>query len=117
MTDSLYLPKKDVYQALSSLGYYCSQTAQAVFPDKQLPAIVFRVGDNSAEVDLDNDLGRQSITIIVDIFANDSKSASEVLAKADTAMRKLDYRLSYSADVPAPAGALYHIVSHFDTVR
>lgn len=115
--DKLFLPKKELYQALSSLGYYCSQTAQAIFTDKQLPAVVFRIGDNSVEVDLDNELGKQSITVVVDIFANDSMSASTALGKVEAKMRELGYRLGYSADVPQPVGALYHTVSHFETVR
>ncbi len=48
----MYLPKSDVYNSLKELNYYVSQTQPATFND--LPAIIFSVGNNTVDVDLDN---------------------------------------------------------------
>jgi len=69
------------------------------------------------DLNLDNEIRRQDITATVDVWADDSPTASRILGEVEAKMRSIGYRLSYSADVPAPAGALYHINCRFDTVR
>ncbi|MDL2235452.1 hypothetical protein LJC07_04760 [Christensenellaceae bacterium OttesenSCG-928-L17] len=113
----MFQPKPEIYAALKELGYYCLQGAQATFSDSEVPAITFRIDNNSTDVDLDNKIASQSITATVDIWADESPTASSILTEVEEAMRALGYRLSYSADVPSPAGALYHIQCRFDTLR
>lgn len=113
----MYQPKADIFAALKSLGHYCAQGGQAVFGDKQVPAITFRIGNNSVERDLDNEIAGQAITVVVDIWADDSVTATTILGEVEEVMRGLKYRLSYSADVPAPVGALQHITTRFETFR
>lgn len=113
----MYTPKAEIYEALNDLGYYCRQGQQAVFTDQQLPAITFRIDNNSVNLYLSNDIESQNITAVVDLWANDSPTTSEMLTEVEGVMRGLGYRLSYSADVPAPAGALYHTNCRFDTLR
>jgi hypothetical protein len=109
----MYLPKSDVYNSLKTLNYYVSQTQPTEFTD--LPAITFRVGDNSVNVDLDNNIISQDIEIIIDIWAEDSVTASQVLSQVEEVMRQNNYILSFSNDVPN-IGNLFHINNRFTTI-
>jgi hypothetical protein len=106
----MYLPKADVYDSLKALPYFVSQTQPAVFTD--LPAIIFSVGNNSVSTDLDGDIARQDIEIQVDIWAEDSVTASTVLSQVEKIMRSNFYIMSFSNDVPNVSN-LYHIVNRF----
>ena len=106
----MYLPKADVYNSLSALPYYVSQTQPAVF--NELPAIIFRVGNNAISTDLDGNILRQDIEIQLDIWAEDSVTASAVLSQIEEIMRSNLYRLSFCNDVPNVSN-LYHIACRF----
>lgn len=109
----MYLPKSDIYNSLKTLNYYVSQTQPPTF--EELPAIIFRVGDNSINVDLDNNIISQDIEIIIDIWAEDSVTASNVLSQVEELMRHNNYIMSYSSDVPN-VGNLFHINNRFTTI-
>lgn len=109
----MYLPKSDVYNSLRSLNYFVSQTQPATFED--LPAIIFNVGNNSIDVDLDNTIISQDIEINIDIWAEDSVTASNVLSQVEEIMRNNNYNMSFSSDIPN-IGNLYHINSRFTTI-
>ena len=106
----MYLPKSDVYQSLKTLGYYVSQTKPAVFTDT--PAITFSVGNNAVSADLDGNISAQEIEVLLDIWADDSVTASTVLAQVEELMRSNLYIMSFSNDVPN-AGNLHHITCRF----
>lgn len=106
----MYLPKSDVYNSLKQLNYYVSQTQPATFND--LPAIIFSVGNNALDYDLDNNIISQNLEIVIDIWAEDSVTASKVLFQVEEIMRKNLYKMSYSNDVPNN-GNLYHILTRF----
>jgi hypothetical protein len=109
----MYLPKSDVYNSLKELNYYVSQTQPATFND--LPAIIFSVGNNALNYDLDNNIISQDLEIVVDIWAEDSVTASKVLSQVEEIMRKNLYKMSYSNDVPNN-GNLYHILNRFTKI-
>lgn len=115
MSDTIYNPKTEVYSALSELGYACTQGSQAVFND--VPAITFSVTGNEPVYSLGKHIDGSRIEITVDIWANDSVTASNVAKEAELAMRNIDYLLTYFADVPSPQGALYHINMRFDGIK
>lgn len=106
----MYLPKTDIFNSLKTLGYPVSQTKPAVFAD--LPAITFSVGNNAVSADLDGNISRQDIEVQIDIWAEDSVTASTVLSQVEGLMRSNLYIMSYSNDVPN-AGNLYHTVCRF----
>ena len=106
----MYLPKSDVYNSLKQLNYYVSQTQPAVF--SELPAIIFSVGNNVLDYDLDNNIISQDLEIIIDIWAENSVTASKVLSKVEEIMRLNLYKMSYSNDVPNN-GNLFHILNRF----
>ena len=106
----MYLPKSDVYNSLKLLPYHVSQTQPAIFTD--LPAIIFSVGNNAVSTDLDGDIASQNIEIQIDIWAEDSVTASEVLSQVEEKMRSNLYIMSFSNDVPNISN-LYHIVCRF----
>lgn len=109
----MYLPKSDVYKSLKQLNYYVSQTQPATF--NELPAIIFSVGNNALDYDLDNNIISQDLEIVIDIWAEDSVTASKVLSQVEEIMRKNLYKMSYSNDVPNN-GNLYHILSRFTKI-
>lgn len=106
----MYLPKSDVYNSLKQLNYYVSQTQPAIF--NELPAIIFSVGNNALDYDLDNNIISQDLEIVIDIWAEDSVTASKVLSQVEKIMRLNLYKMSYSNDVPNN-GNLYHILTRF----
>ena len=106
----MYLPKTDIFNSLKTLNYYVSQTQPAQFND--LPAIIFKVGNNSVSTDLDNNILSQDIEVQIDVWAEDSVTASQVLSQVEETMRSNLYEMSFSNDVPN-IGNLYHIVSRF----
>ena len=107
----MYLPKKDILNILSTLPYTISQSSEAVF--NELPAITFRVGDNSVNLDLDNEIVYQDIVIIIDIWAEESLKASNMLSEIEALMRQNGYKLNFSADVPNVDKNIYHISTRF----
>jgi hypothetical protein len=109
----MYLPKSDIYNSLKTLNYFVSQTQPPVF--NELPAIIFRVGNNSINTDLDNNILSQDLEVQIDIWADDSVTASTVLSEVEDIMRRNYYNMSYSNDVPNISN-LYHIVSRFNKV-
>ena len=106
----MYLPKTDVYNSLKALPYFVAQKQPAVFTE--LPAVIFTVGNNAITADLDGAILSQDIEIQVDVWANDSVTASLVLSQVEEIMRSNQYIMSYSNDVPN-AGNLYHVVNRF----
>lgn len=109
----MYLPKTDIYNSLKKLNYYVSQTQPNTF--NELPAIIFRVGNNSINTDLDNNILSQDLEVQIDVWAEDSVTASTVLSQVEETMRSNLYNMTYSNDVPN-IGNLYHIVSRFTKV-
>lgn len=106
----MYLPKTDVYNSLKALPYHVSQTQPAIFTD--LPAVIFSVGNNSVSTDLDGEISSQDIEIQIDIWAEDSVTASTILSQVEGIMRSNLYIMSFSNDVPNVSN-LYHIVCRF----
>jgi hypothetical protein len=106
----MYLPKTDVYNSLIELPYSVAQTQPEIF--NELPAIIFSVGNNAVSTDLDGEISSQDIEIQIDIWAEDSVTASTVLSQVEEIMRSNFYIMSFSNDVPNVSN-LYHIVSRF----
>lgn len=106
----MYLPKSDIYKSLKKLNYYVSQSMPSEFTN--LPAIIFSIGNNSIDSDLDNNILSQDIEVIIDIWAEESISASKVLSEVEEVMRENYYSMSFSSDVPN-IGNLYHINNRF----
>lgn len=106
----MYLPKTDIYNILKTLPYYVSQTQPPIFND--LPAIIFSVGNNAISTDLNGDISSQNIEIQIDIWTEDSVTASTILSQVEELMRSNLYIMSFSNDVPN-VGNLYHVVCRF----
>lgn len=111
----MYNVKPEIYEKLKSLGYSCSQGSQSVF--NKTPAITFRIGNNTPRYVLGNKISVQDVEVIVDIYADDSVTLSRIASEVEAAMREIDYRLTYSADVPSPQGALYHANCRFAAIK
>ena len=109
----MYLPKTDVYNSLKALPYYVSQTRPPVF--NELPAVIFKVGNNAITTDLDGNINSQNIEITLDIWADDSVTASAVLSEVEEVMRSNLYIMSFSNDVPNTSN-IHHIACRFTKI-
>ena len=109
----MYLPKTDVYNSLKELPYYVAQSKPAVFTN--LPAVTFGVGNNAISTDLDGDISSQDIEITLDIWAEDSVTASTVLSEVEEIMRSNNYTMSFSNDVPNISN-IHHIACRFTKI-
>ncbi|MCL2094773.1 hypothetical protein FWH13_01515 [Candidatus Saccharibacteria bacterium] len=109
----MYNPKPRLQKELSSLGYHCQQGSQAIFNEDQIPAITFRIDNNSVDTDLDNKISSQDIVVAVGVWTDDSPTASRILGEVEEKMRELGYRMVFSADIPNPDGSLFHISTRF----
>lgn len=112
---SIFLPKNDVLNVIKTLPYTVSQSSEAVF--NELPAITFRVADNTVNLDLDNEILYQDIIIIIDIWAEESLKASTMLSEIEALMRQNGYKLNFSADIPNVNRDIYHISTRFVTKK
>ena len=106
----MYLPKIDVYNSLKVLPYHVSQSKPAVFTE--FPAVTFGVGNNAVTTDLDGDISSQDIEISLDIWADDSVTASAVLSEVEEIMRSNHYIMSFSNDIPNISD-VHHIACRF----
>jgi len=111
----MFNPKTEIVSKLGELGYPVTRSTNNVF--NTVPAITYRIDGNAADYDLDNEIAHQDIRVTVDIWADDSVTASSILVQAEAKMRELKYRLENSLDVDAPEGALYHINATFVGLR
>lgn len=112
----MFNPKPEIYSKLCEIsGVDVSQSSQNIF--KQTPAITYRIDGNTADYYLENDIASQQILCTIDIWTDDSTTASRLLAQVEAKMRELNYRLNNALDVPAPEGALYHINATFTGLR
>ncbi len=110
----MFTPKTEIYDALKKLGYTVIQGSQATFT--KTPAITFSVANNSVNLNLDREITHQNLTVVVDIWADDSPTASRILTEVEAAMRAIGYQMTYSADIPAPVGALNHINCRLEAI-
>lgn len=108
---TLFNPKPEIFSKLGELNYPVTQSSQNKF--NKVPAITFRIDDNNTDYYLENEIATQRILVSIDIWTNDSVTASSILAQVEAKMRELKYRLNTSLDVPSPEGALYHINATF----
>lgn len=113
----MFNPKPEIYAKLCEIdGVKVSQSSQNIF--NEVPAVTFRIDGNSADYYVsENNISSQEILCAVDIFADDSVTASRILAQVEAKMRELKYRLNNALDVPSPEGALYHINATFVGLR
>lgn len=112
---TLFNPKPEIFNKLRELGYPVTQSSQNKF--NEVPAITFRIDGNNTDYYLENDIASQEVLVTIDIWTNDSVTASSILAQVEAKMRELKYRLNTSLDVPSPEGALYHINATFNGLR
>jgi hypothetical protein len=110
---ALYTPKADIYTILSGLdveGLVVYQVRPEILAS--FPCLTFQVSENSATLELGNEIGVQNIEVTIDIWTRSSADSSELLATLEGAMRENGYRLSFSQDVPN-IDLISHIVTRF----
>lgn len=111
----MYLPKHDIYTALSTIpSVTVLQGSQKTIVN--VPAITFFISDNTTELDLSNEISNQNIEVTIDIWAQNSTDADGLLTQIETNIRALGYRLSYCTDVPDPEN-ICHINTRFSGIK
>lgn len=111
----MFNPKREIVSKLRELNYPVSRSSNNVF--NEVPAITYRIGGNENDYYLENDIASQRIIVTIDIWTEDSVTASNILVQVEAKMRELKYRLTNSLDVDSPEGALYHINATFVGLR
>lgn len=106
----MYLPKTELYNLLSSLGYQVYQVRPEII--SVFPCITFNVSKSEMFIDLDKEIGYQQMMFNIDIWANSSVESSEILQEVEELLRGNSYRLYDSYDVTDPDG-YSHIASRF----
>lgn len=121
----MYLPKNDIFAALSTITYVESETLEvknvtvrqaSQKTEAVIPSITFFIADNNLELDLSNEISRQDILVTVDIWASNSSEADSLLSQAEAKMRELGYRLSFQIDAPDP-NPICHINTRFTGIK
>lgn len=111
----MYLPKTEVYTALSSIPdvkvQQASQKTEAI-----IPSITFFVSDNSPEYTLDNEISKQDVLITLDIWAIDSSNADALLLLAVEKMKGIGYYMNFCMDVSDPKN-ICHINTRFTGIK
>lgn len=102
--------KTTIYTALSTLSADVSQSSSNSF--STLPAVTYRVTQNAPNYDFQKNINMQEAEITIDIFADSSTVASNLLSAVETNMRDIDLFLTFTADIPNADG-LYHISTRF----
>lgn len=110
----IFLPKAEIKGILDGLGCSVEQSNTTEFTI--LPAVTFRIGNNDIDINLENDIRQQDIEVIIDIWAETSVAASNLLDSLESAMRSGQYIMTFSADIPNPGG-VFHISTRFKTTK
>ena len=111
----MHLPKPEVYAALATIpNVTVLQGSQKTIVN--VPALTFYVSDNSAELDLANEISKQDVQVTVDVWAANSTAADSLLSQVESKLRVLGYRLSFTMDVPDPEN-ICHINTRFDAIK
>ena len=111
----MFLPKQEIFEKLKETGIAVSLSGQNIF--KKLPALTFRIDDNSPQYGLKGEISAQEIIATVDIWANSSKEASKLLSEIEKKMREIGYYLEFSSDVPNPDSSIFHINNRFNSKK
>lgn len=110
----MFKPKEEVYKILSELPYWVGQNQPNKF--KELPSIIFKCSNNAVNLDLDNEILSQDLTIVIDIYAKTSSEASKILEEVESKMREKYYCMTFSSDeVPSNPG-ISRINSRFEKI-
>ena len=110
----MFKPKEEVYSILKELKYWVSQRQPNKF--KELPSIIFKCANNAVELDLDNEITSQDMTVIIDVYAKTSSEASKILEEVESKMRENHYHMKFSSDeVPSNPG-ISRINSRFEKI-
>lgn len=78
----------------------------------EFPTVTFYLIVNSPDYDLDKEIGRQNVTVVIDIWTETSSEGAAILAALEEKMKEINYLLSDSPDILDPDGGS-HIVSTF----
>ena len=104
--------KEEVYKILNELPYWVGQREPNKF--SELPSIIFKCSNNAVNLDLDNEILSQDLSIVIDIYAKTSGEATRILAEVESKMRENYYHMTFSSDeVPSNAG-ISRINARFD---
>lgn len=110
----MYLPKADIYGLLKTLPYNIEQTHPEKF--NKLPCIIFKIDDNTPSLDLDKNITKQDIVIVIDIWGEGSSKTSNILAEVEELFRQNNIFMTWSGDIPNVAN-IYHIQARFKMIK
>lgn len=108
-------PKENLYSLLSGLDVAnVYQRRPEVIKD--LPAVTFYIAENRVNATLDKEIGYQSLTAVIDIWADTSVESGEILQSIESELRDNGYLLDFCSDIDDPDG-ISHISTRFNFVE
>lgn len=102
--------KTTVYNAIKTLSATVSLAGNNDF--NELPAVTYMITNNVPNYDFQKEINLQDLEVTLDIYANSSTVASNLLKAAELNLRGIDLFLNYTADIPNADG-IYHINARF----
>lgn len=97
----MYIPNNDVYAKLKNIDgvevYYNRPEIIPIFP-----SITYYITNNSIIPTLEGEIGYQTISITVDIWATTLKESNEILDRLESEMRSMYSILDRVIDIPEP---------------
>lgn len=113
----MYNPDIDVTTVLTSVREDIFVTTDTPVADAQYPAFSYYLIGNKPTVTLDKKIGKQDITIVVDIWTRTKKEGGELLALLTDTMLQSNYVLDFSNNVPDPSGTISHYTTRFKLIK
>lgn len=110
--------KTEIYallQAAAPTGVTVRQSSQGVAA--VIPAITFMGLNIANNRDLSGAIYSREVSVQIDVWANDSPTASSLEDTVEEAMRAAGWGMSGSQDIADSDPAIYHKMLTFDTIK
>lgn len=108
--------KKEIIKIIKSNASLPEITQQSQNIFNELPALTFYISNQRTTQDLTGQIVRQITEATIDIWADTSTEASEILTQLERTMREHRWILTFSADIPNPDQTIYHIATRFERI-
>lgn len=93
-------PTSQIYSKLSELDTLVLQSEPEI--KEVIPCIIFSIPENIPDYMLDKEVGRQRVTVNVDIYGKTSIQSGAIVKAVELKMREINYLCTFNASIPEP---------------
>jgi len=111
----LYIPNKDIFNILNSLGYDVSLTSDNIINQK--PSITYHVETNKPNLDTELNILYQDIEVVVNVWAESKVKTIEMTKEIYDIMGEHGYFAKLISDRPTLEPNLYHVFFRFSKIK